>query len=62
VMTDRMLARREQYFTGIEQMTDEQIEMVSDRWHRIANRYQKWVAKITVRHMMAAGQIQAEAN
>jgi hypothetical protein len=48
-MTERILERREQYFSGIEEMTDEQIERVSVKWHAIANRYQKMVATILIR-------------
>jgi len=50
-MTERILERREQYFSGIDQMTDEQIEHTSDRWHTIINRYQTWIAKATFRRL-----------
>jgi len=50
-MTERILERREQYFSGIDHMTDEQIERTSDRWHAIANRYQTWIAKATLRRL-----------
>jgi hypothetical protein len=61
-MGERFMERREQYFAGIETLTEEQIEQVSNRWHKIANRYQKWVAKITVRRMIATGEYHPEAN
>lgn len=45
-MTERLLERREQFFGDIEKLTDEQIKCASVKWHLIANRYQKMVARI----------------
>lgn len=70
---ERFMERRAEYFGELNQMTDEQIENMtpeqtarleetSRRWHKIANRYQKWVAKITVRRMIASGEYHPEAN
>ena len=48
---ERLMSRREQYFSGIETMTDEQANAVSYRWHAISNRYQIWVKKCLVRKL-----------
>jgi hypothetical protein len=48
-VAERILERREQFFFGIENLTDLEIELLSNKWHAIANRYQTFIAKILLR-------------
>lgn len=46
---ERIMERRERWFAGIDRLTDAEIEQVGERWHALANRYQKMVARILTR-------------
>ena len=56
---EKILARRESFFSNIDNMTDNEIEMLSIKWHKIANRYQVSVAKILVRRYELTGKLSA---
>ena len=56
---EKILARREEFFSGIDEMADNEIEMLSIKWHEIANRYQRFVAKILVRRYELTGSLSA---
>lgn len=47
---ERIMQRRQRYFADIDRLTDAEIERVSERWHTLANRYQKMVARFLTRN------------
>lgn len=56
---EKIMAKREKYFEKIDGMTDDQIEALSIRWHALANRYQRMIAKILVRRYELTGSLSA---
>ena len=47
-VTERILERRAQFFSNIDSLTENQIQILSNKWHKIANRYSVYISKIIV--------------
>lgn len=49
-VAERFLKRREEFFQNLNKLTESEIELLSKKWHKIANRYQSVVAKLQIKY------------
>lgn len=48
---NRVAQRREEWFEGLDNLSEEQIQQLSAKWHALINRYTVFIGKIKVREM-----------
>lgn len=56
-MAEKIMEKRVMHFSNMDDLNDNEIEVLSEKWHTKMNRYQVFVAKIKIREFELTGKI-----